>query len=631
MTEKKLIFITMLVLFILSIGMVSAADDLSGQSDDISIDSSQDELSVESNYLADTVEDANSRHLESENNIDNVGSEIDDSTIDDEANADISVENKTFDAIQKAIAHASENDTVILDGTYISSGKNMIIVNKAITIQGINDAILDGNHFKTRFRIDAPNVVFKDISFKNFKFEDNETAIIITKNGVTINNCNFNNNVGLITAILATGGTSKIINSNFTNNANDFGAIYLENAKMDILNSSFTGNKYLSSNTERDIDSDELSSGLIVAYKYNLSLSNLNFHSNKMNGLSVTAGTYTVDNCVFNNTDSAIDSADSNSTIKNSIFTKLKNGIALYGGKNTINACSFINNTAISLILDGDYYKGSFSIINSKFIDNINKKGPSALYAYQCGAKIINCTFKNNSNLTEKGIIFLETNDLVTVTNKNKTQKFKNATVLDNSLKAYPYITFSLKKSFTTSYKSGKLFIGKVIYGFNKKTMKYFYGLAYIEKGKKQYYVDFDSNIKVDLSKYPVGTYKVRFCVSPDGSEDFVWRNVHAITTLKITKAKTVVSAPKVKYKYKKSKYFKVTVKNKVSKKAVSGLKLRLKVYTGKKYKTYTIKTNKKGLAKFNTKKLKRGKHKVVISSANNNYVVSKTSLIRIK
>jgi hypothetical protein len=38
-------------------------------------------------------------------------------------------------------------------------------------------------------------------------------------------------------------------------------------------------------------------------------------------------------------------------------------------------------------------------------------------------------------------------------------------------------------------------------------------------------------------------------------------------------------------------------------------------VFTGKKYNTYTVKTNKKGLAKINTKSLKIGKHKVIISS----------------
>ena len=96
-----------------------------------------------------------------------------------------------------------------------------------------------------------------------------------------------------------------------------------------------------------------------------------------------------------------------------------------------------------------------------------------------------------------------------------------------------------------------------------------------------------------------------------------------------VKKAPTSVKAPKVTNKYKKSKYFKVTVKS--YKKPVKSLKLKVKVYTGKKYKTYTIKTNKNGIAKLNTKKLKVGKHKVVISSGNSNYKLSAKSTIVIK
>lgn len=102
-------------------------------------------------------------------------------------------------------------------------------------------------------------------------------------------------------------------------------------------------------------------------------------------------------------------------------------------------------------------------------------------------------------------------------------------------------------------------------------------------------------------------------------------------TTIKITKAKTIVKAPKVVSKYNKSKYFKVTVKNKVNKKPVIHTKLKVKIYTGKKAKKYIIKTNKKGIAKLNTKKLKKGFHKVVITSLNKNYSVYAKSSIKIK
>jgi hypothetical protein len=93
----------------------------------------------------------------------------------------------------------------------------------------------------------------------------------------------------------------------------------------------------------------------------------------------------------------------------------------------------------------------------------------------------------------------------------------------------------------------------------------------------------------------------------------------------------TITKAPKVVAKLKASKYFKVTVKNKINKKAVKNCKVKVKVYTGKKYKTYTIKTDKKGVAKLNTKILKKGTHNVEVSSGNYKYTIDAKSTITIK
>lgn len=98
-------------------------------------------------------------------------------------------------------------------------------------------------------------------------------------------------------------------------------------------------------------------------------------------------------------------------------------------------------------------------------------------------------------------------------------------------------------------------------------------------------------------------------------------------TTAKIIKAKTITKAPKVVGKYKKSKLFKVSVKNKASKKAAKYVVLNLKI--GKK--VYKIKTNAKGIAKFNIKNVGYGKHSVAITSANTNYIVSARSTITIR
>ena len=161
-------------------------------------------------------------------------------------------------------------------------------------------------------------------------------------------------------------------------------------------------------------------------------------------------------------------------------------------------------------------------------------------------------------------------------------------------------------------------------YNFNpfniKVTFKVFTNNKY-----KSYHKSTDSNGNV-VFKIPktldAGTHKIEVIVD---------NKIMKTTSIKIDKARTIVKAPKVTNKFKKSKYFKVTIKNKETKKMLSNVKVKIKVFTGKKFKTFIVKTNKKGMAKINTKNLKTGPHKVVISSANNNYKISAKSAIKIK
>ena len=97
-------------------------------------------------------------------------------------------------------------------------------------------------------------------------------------------------------------------------------------------------------------------------------------------------------------------------------------------------------------------------------------------------------------------------------------------------------------------------------------------------------------------------------------------------TTASITK--TSVSTPDLGFVYKQKSYMKITVKNKTSKKPIKNLKIKIKVYTSKKYKVYTIKTNSLGIAKLPTKNLKLGFHKFAITSANSTFKVSKKDIL---
>ena len=88
----------------------------------------------------------------------------------------------------------------------------------------------------------------------------------------------------------------------------------------------------------------------------------------------------------------------------------------------------------------------------------------------------------------------------------------------------------------------------------------------------------------------------------------------------------------KVKHKYSKSitvrkgskQYYRITVINQYTKKALKKFKIKVKVKTNKKWKTYTIKSNSKGVASLSTKNLSAGTHSVLICSA---YKYIKTNL----
>ena len=138
---------------------------------------------------------------------------------------------------------------------------------------------------------------------------------------------------------------------------------------------------------------------------------------------------------------------------------------------------------------------------------------------------------------------------------------------------------------------------------------------------------------KVTLDVIPVGTHKVGIDVFLNNG--LTKRVFSTITINQVKKSdstvkdKPIVKAPVVKVKQKANKFFKVTVKK--GKSPVKNLKLKVKVWTGKKAKTYTIKTNSKGVAKLSTKKLKVGTHKVKVTSGNTKYKISKSSKIVVK
>lgn len=423
--------------------------------------------------------------------------------------------------------------------------------------------------------------------------------------------------------------------------------------------------------------------GAIFISESNVNVSDSTFDSNTAyfsgGAVCFQSGKMTIDNSKFNNNSAgemggAIYECAGNIVVKNSLFdsnTAKESGgaISMSSEEYMVDACDFINCTADA---GGAVYLGSKGTVkNTNFINNHANADGGVLYGEICEVNMDNCNFKNNIAGGFGAVIYAysyngERNDHdyysenyhLTVTNSKFTKnialnKTNILTVLENNqCKASNdifiygddpqiYTENSTKIKFTTSkikatlkavklsteYNSGKKF--KITLTDSEGT-----GLGYIDlavkvyTGKKSttYYLttDYGGVAFDEASLLSPGVHKV--VVSAISDEITASKKTSSI---KISKASPVVKAPKVTNDYKKSKYFKVTVKS--NKKPVKNIKLKVKVFNGKKYNIHTIKTNKKGIAKLNTKSLSKGTHKVIISSGNKNYKISAKSSIKIK
>ncbi len=280
------------------------------------------------------------------------------------------------------------------------------------------------------------------------------------------------------------------------------------------------------------------------------------------------------------------------------------------------------NNANISATHEGKYYRDNTITVNLK-----DEKG-NPIANKDILIKFSNkhtASAKTNNNGIAKVTVTVDVGTYSAVIS-SISNEFKYAnTTLDNIKISKLAIVASTKK-ITTTFDSGK---GLAIKVLNKNTKKAVSGITLNVKvftGKKFKTYPVTSNSKgiatfKPASKVNAGSHKVEIT----SDKNCILTKVK--TTMKINKAKTTIKAPKVTNKLKKSKYFKVTVKNKATKKVVKNLKIKVKV--GKK--TYTLKTNSKGVAQLNTKNLKAGTYAVKITSANSNYVISAKSTIVIK
>ena len=211
----------------------------------------------------------------------------------------------------------------------------------------------------------------------------------------------------------------------------------------------------------------------------------------------------------------------------------------------------------------------------------------------------------NNESIADSMPIFNESNAVSNGSAQTEVTK--------SNLTEPKSISLSVSK-LSTTYGSGKYFKVKVIDSKAKKPVANVKLILKVYSGKKYKKITAatDSNgiAKYYASNLGIGTHKVTINVKD--SKKFLSKMKYS--SIKISKAKLKISAPKITGYYKESKRYKIAVKNRESKKPMKSIKVMIKVFTGKKYKKYSLKTDKKGIVSFNMKSLPKGKHKVVIN-----------------
>ncbi|MBQ6813402.1 MAG: hypothetical protein IJP12_02065 [Methanobrevibacter sp.] len=682
----KFLWIPILFILLLALGTVSASstdlNNLSGADSQLILD----DLSIGVNSIPD--DSIDKRLYDSIKKLEDDSVESDDALSQNilfDSSIDNDLEEKSFSNIQSLIDAAGEGSTIELNGTY--RGNESIYINKSLNFMANGDkAIIKCENRDYLFSFDYESSA--TVKFENIKFislAPNHSILFADGHNLYFKDCIFENmSVGvdfayldvdkclLINSFIGTDYASGIINnSNFTQNSHvGIG----KDGRVDIYNSNFENGQGSAINTYDGVD---------------------------------------IINCTFIN-----------------YTAECGGAIYIDGVAKVIKNCVFINNTANSYggAIYVDPWGFDLLIENCSFINNSAKLGTAIAWNSSDMAVIKNCIFDNNKETTSDSVnttlYFFEDNDskrdfsklnitadnnfwgfndvvLEDIFKSKKGESFKLSNYLSLNLKSegnnsyniyfsiaagsqvskIPDYTLTLKDrrtgavivndlllkngkasfecnktlnmdvidivnqgeksvnkraalltagKLTAYYLSGKTLNIKVADKITKKALSGIkLGLkVFTAKKYKYYYVTTDSNgiAKFKASSLSVGTHKVEI--------SFVDKKYSASkisSSVKIIKAKTIISAPKISVKYKKSNYFKVRVKHMSTKKYIKGLKLKLRVFTGKKYRTYTLKTDNNGLAKFNTKNLKTGLHKVLILSGNSNFEVSKKSSIRIR
>lgn len=460
------------------------------------------------------------------------------------------------DDIQQTVDAANAGDTILLNGTF--KVENLVTINKPLNISGTDK---------------GASIIFDSAVKKPGIFNITSEA-----SNVILNNLKFISGIsnGCGGAVTWFGDNGSITNCEFSKNiagGSYGGSLVLAGNNCNVTNSTFnknTANRY---------------GGAIVINGDNCNLIGCTFTENKASlygGAVVVNGRGSqISKCEFEKNEvssslngssitggGAIYAVCDDFIIDNAIFTNNR-AIASYGGAIRLDKHSIVKNSNFNdnlAYLGNDIYSNSYSnIMYNTFIIEYNETETQSVYGENL-IKVNNTFIKNK---IDSSITFVSTG-----------------------------IVFDYGRSGTiyVNVKGGTIGTVKVL---NHPEAK----------------ISIDKNA-VTVSNLAVGSYTLRVTTSPDADHN----SVSSDLSIKVNKATAAIKASKITVALKKGTSWTIKLVDSKTGKGIANMKVTLKIYTGKKFKTVNVKTNSKGVASYKTSSLTKGSHKVVVSASHKGY-----------
>lgn len=487
---------------------------------------------------------------------------------------------KDFNELENSIESANDGDTIELNGTYYFP--KTITVDKSLNIVGSDNTVVQQDEFNIHkirlFEIKASNVVLNNLNIIGGQNQDGG-AIYWSGDNATVMNCLFKSNMavngGEGGAIMVVGNNFNIQNSTFTNNRVTKGAggvlsIHGDGAVID--NCTFDSNMV-----------DDGYAGAVALFANNGRIENCIFTNNyctEFGGAVV----------LYNKSNKIISSIFKNNQVKNNL-SNFSGGGAIFSDCDNlmVENCTFSNNNAKMAYGGAIYSLKNSIVINSSFKDNEAMLG-NAIYASH--ATLISNYFALKYNETQKENVHA---DELTEFNNTFEEIKEDSSVTFIASMVFEYASSG---SIHVTVEGGRIDLENI---------------SVIGQPKAK--ISFNDNVLV-VSGLNVGNYTLRVVTTPDEAHN----SVESFLPITVNKATAVIKATKTTVALKKGTLWSIKIINSQTKKPIAKMKLTLKVYTGKKYKTVYVTTNSKGEATYQTKNLAKGNHKVVVSANHDGY-----------